>query len=120
LGAFFSPIVCGILGDTGNPADFKWGFMAACVGMVVGVISFELMKKKYLVTPEGEAVGAVANKKRDALEAAANGDNATKSVPISPAKMGIWAVVLLALVGIFHFVLDQDWIGSSIFSVSIV
>src|ERR1035437_6970730 len=25
LGAFFSPLVCGTLGDTGNPADFKWG-----------------------------------------------------------------------------------------------
>ena len=71
LGAFFSPIVCGILGDTGDPADFKWGFLAACIGMIIGVISFELMKKKYLVTPEGEAVGAIANKKRDAQEAAA-------------------------------------------------
>lgn len=120
LGAFFSPIVCGILGDTGNPADFKWGFMAACIGMLIGVLSFELMKKKYLVTPDGKAVGAISNKKRDDQEAAASGTAATKSVPISPTKMGIWVVVLLALVGIFHFVLEQDWIGSSIFSVSIV
>ncbi|HSN60381.1 MAG TPA: peptide MFS transporter, partial [Ferruginibacter sp.] len=60
LGAFFSPIVCGLLGDTGNPADFKWGFLAAGIGMLFGIVSFELMKKKYLVTPEGEAVGAIS------------------------------------------------------------
>ena len=65
LGAFFSPIVCGILGDTGNPADFKWGFLAACIGMILGVVTFEFMKK-YLVTPEGEPVGVIANKKKDA------------------------------------------------------
>ncbi len=119
LGAFFSPIVCGILGDTGNPADFKWGFMAACVGMIIGVISFEVMKKKYLVTPEGEAVGAIANKKRDAISAKENGEQETKST-MSAGKLGIWAVVLLALIAVFHFVMSQDWIGSSIFSVSIV
>jgi POT family proton-dependent oligopeptide transporter len=57
LGAFFSPLVCGGLGDTGNIADFKWGFLAACIGMLVSTISFELLKKKLLVTPEGEPVG---------------------------------------------------------------
>src|SRR5665213_677597 len=32
LGAFIAPLLCGGLGDTGNPADFKWGFLAACIG----------------------------------------------------------------------------------------
>lgn len=57
LGAFFSPLVCGGLGDTGNPADFKWGFLAACIGMIISVISFELLKAKHLNGPEGNAVG---------------------------------------------------------------
>jgi len=64
LGAFFSPLVCGGLGDTGNPGDFKWGFLAACIGMIIGVITFELLKNKYLVTPEGEQIGKIANSKR--------------------------------------------------------
>ena len=38
LGAFFSPLVCGWLGDTGNPGDFKWGFLAACFGMIISLI----------------------------------------------------------------------------------
>ena len=118
LGAFFSPIVCGVLGDTGNPADFKYGFLAAGIGMLFGVISFEFMKKKYLVTPDGEQVGAVANKKRqdesESKEAAASGGK------ISQKNIAIWSVIGLALIAVFHFVLSQDWIGSCIFSVSIV
>jgi POT family proton-dependent oligopeptide transporter len=62
LGAFFSPLVCGGLGDTGSIFDFKYGFLAACIGMVISVISFELLKNKYLVTPEGNAVGMPVKK----------------------------------------------------------
>ena len=42
LGAFFSPLVCGGLGDTGDIHDFRWGFLAAGIGMIVSVIIFEL------------------------------------------------------------------------------
>ncbi len=57
MGAFFSPLVCGGLGDTGNIHDFRFGFLAAGIGMVLSVISFELLKNKHLRTPDGEAVG---------------------------------------------------------------
>ena len=40
LGAFIAPLLCGYLGDTGSPEDFKWGFLAACFGMIVSVILF--------------------------------------------------------------------------------
>ena len=30
-GALLAPLVCGGLGDTGNAADFKWGFLSACI-----------------------------------------------------------------------------------------
>ncbi len=59
LGAFLAPLVCGGLGDTGNPADFKWGFLSAGIGMIIGVITFYLGKNKNLVTPDGKAVGMV-------------------------------------------------------------
>ena len=123
LGAFFSPIICGLLGDTGNPADFKWGFLAAGIGMLLGIISFELMKKKYLVTPDGTAVGAISNKKRDAADnaaAMANGEkDASVTGSISYKSVAIWAIVAVALIAVFHFLAGQDWIGSCIFSVSI-
>lgn len=63
LGAFFSPLICGGLGEvfdaSGNhiPTEFKWGFLAAGIGMVVSTISFELLKNKHLVDPEGKPLG---------------------------------------------------------------
>ena len=57
LGAFFSPLVCGYFGDTGNIHDFRYGFLTACIGMVVSVITFELLKGRILKTPDGEPIG---------------------------------------------------------------
>ena len=57
LGAFFSPLVCGALGDTGNPADFRWGFFAAGTGMLISMVTFYLLKNKYIVTAEGAPIG---------------------------------------------------------------
>ncbi|MBK9046372.1 MAG: peptide MFS transporter [Bacteroidetes bacterium] len=57
MGAFFSPLICGGLGDTGNIHDFKYGFLAAGIGMVISTISFELLKNKHLVDPEGKPLG---------------------------------------------------------------
>ncbi|MEO7080052.1 MAG: peptide MFS transporter [Flavobacteriales bacterium] len=57
LGAFFSPLVAGGLGDTGSIFDFKWGFLAAGIGMVLGVLTFELLKNKYLIHDDGTPVG---------------------------------------------------------------
>ncbi len=62
LGAFFSPLVCGGIGDTGNIADFKWGFLAACIGMIISSISFEVLKNKYLVAPDGKPLGMPVQK----------------------------------------------------------
>jgi POT family proton-dependent oligopeptide transporter len=69
LGALISPIVCGGLGETGNPADFKYGFLAAGIGMLLGVLFFMWGRRKYLVTPEGVEIGLqpITNK-NDALD----------------------------------------------------
>ena len=39
-GSLIAPLVCGTLGDTGHPADFKWGFMAAGFGMLLSLVIF--------------------------------------------------------------------------------
>jgi POT family proton-dependent oligopeptide transporter len=55
LGAFFSPLVCGSM-------DFKWGFLAACVGMLLGLVTFILFKSKYLISEEGKEIGLPVKK----------------------------------------------------------
>ena len=55
LGAFFSPLVCGSM-------DFKWGFLAAGVGMLLGLVAFVLGQKKYLISEEGKEIGLAVKK----------------------------------------------------------
>lgn len=50
LGAFFSPLVCGSM-------DFKWGFLAACIGMIIGLITFIMFQKSHLISEEGKEIG---------------------------------------------------------------
>lgn len=56
LGAFFSPFVCGTLGEL---YGFKYGFMAAAIGMGLGVVIFAFGLK--LFKTAGLPPGRVAN-----------------------------------------------------------
>ncbi len=57
LGAFLGPIVCGFVGNTGDPHDFKWAFLAAGIGMLISVATFYFLKNKYVVSHDGSPVG---------------------------------------------------------------
>lgn len=114
LGAFLSPLVCGGLGNTGDPADFKWGFLAASIGMVISTSIFVWLKNHYIVSPEGEAIGAIPNANR-------NSDQATKDKTKSDftqQQVFTWLGIEIALFVLFYF-LGQGVIGSFIFSLSI-
>lgn len=65
MGGALGPIVCGLVGDTGNPADFRWGFMAAGIGMLLSVWIFKQLKDKYLVDPDGKILGLVPEDKKE-------------------------------------------------------
>ncbi len=120
LGALLAPLIAGGLGeqyaDDGLiiPEAFKWGFFAAGVGMVISLITFIWLKNKYIVTPEGEAVG-MPPKKADIIKV----ENAP-STKLSPKVLGVAAVSLIGLFAIFYIPLGFDLIGSFIFSISLV
>ena len=57
VGGALGPLICGNFGDTGNPADFKWAFLAAAIAMVIGVVVFINLKDKYVRGPGGEPLG---------------------------------------------------------------
>ncbi len=115
LGAFIAPLLCGYLGDTGSPEDFKWGFLAACVGMVVSVILFISLKNKYIVTPEGEQIGVKPNVSRNDTDAATG-----EKKPFNPKQLYTWSAIFTALFVLFFFVFDLDLIGTVIFALTIV
>ena len=57
VGGALGPLICGIVGDTGNPADFKWAFLVAGIGMLLSVIIQKIYQDKYLRDPEGRPLG---------------------------------------------------------------
>lgn len=112
LGAFIAPLLCGYFGDTGNPADFKWGFLLACIGMILSVILFVILKNKYIVTPEGEAIGGAPNSAREVVT-----DEVKVQMPNS--IIFTWVAIWVGLLVAFYFALDKDVIGAFIFSLTI-
>ena len=97
LGAFFAPLLC-FVGQTGNPADFKWGFLLACIGMILSLIIFQRAKDKYLVTPSGEPVGIEPNVLRLKNEAAKLTTTDDSSAAVS--KKGASNVLIGMIVGV--------------------
>lgn len=112
LGAFFAPLVCGFLGDTGNPADFRWGFLAACIGMILSLGLFIGLKDRYIVTPDGQQIGDKPNTARQQK-------TATVAAPVSKTAAGIWGGVFVSLFLTLYFAADAGLIGSFIFSLTI-
>jgi len=131
LGAAIAPLWCGLVGDTGNPGDFKWGFLSAGAGMLVSVIVFELLKNKYLCTPQGKQIGLSPD---NYIVAHATGVEKDALLEIKNSKsrlvyaLGGFLLLFLLLSVNFSSFSDSslslfskaDWIGSAIFAVSIV
>ena len=56
-GGALGPFVCGFFGDTGNPADFKWAFLAGGVGMIISVLTLHFLNNKYVIDPDKKVIG---------------------------------------------------------------
>lgn len=70
VGALLGMTICPILGDVKTTmlvngveksirdvSAFKWGFLAAGAAMATGTLVFIALKNKYVVTPDGQAIG---------------------------------------------------------------
>jgi proton-dependent oligopeptide transporter, POT family len=57
LGSVFGNGISSLLGDTGDPADFKWGFMACGIAMALGTLVFYLGKNKLLISWDKKEIG---------------------------------------------------------------
>lgn len=123
LGALLAPLVCGTLGEQydkiGNvvPSAFKWGFLAACIGMVISLIAFIALKNKYVVTPDGNAVGLPP---KEAYNRQEEIKNETSGGKLGIGKIAAGIVGLGGLYFLFNVILDFDVIGAVIFSSCIV
>ena len=123
LGAFFSPLICGGLGEKYDPITkaaipeaFRWGFLAAAIGMLLSLAAFLLFKDKFIVDPAGNPVGLVPVPKEHTPEEAAA--NAAASAG-SSAQIGMISLVGVGIIFALKFAVGLDWIGAFIFGASL-
>ena len=117
VGAFLGQFICPLLGDVvtaGGVRDvfaFKWGFFAAGSAMLIGTLTFFLLKDKYVITPEGRPLGDLPSKNvsSDYDEGESQKANFTKKA---------LTIALICFVGLgllFHYVAGQNVIYSIIY-----
>ena len=115
LGAFAAPIICGFLGDTGNPADFKWGFLVAAIVSVICLIIYVAKREKYLVGPNGDPIGIEPAAKKE-LEKA----GAAPETKYSVRELLLWGFGAIALFAVFMKLFNNDVIGALIYAATII
>jgi POT family proton-dependent oligopeptide transporter len=57
VGGMVGPFICGLVGNTGNPDDFKWAFLAGAIGMLISVFTMYRLKDKYLISYDHKPIG---------------------------------------------------------------
>jgi len=96
IGAMFGPIACATVGQTGSPADFKWAFLVAGVGMLISLIIQKIYHDKYVLSPEGKVLGKTPGDVTE--ESVTSGESAQIK---SPPK--IWLNPFFIIIGMLAF-----------------
>lgn len=118
LGAFLGQLICPLLGDVKSVDGirdihaFRWGFLAASVAMLLGTLTFYFLKNKYVVTPEGRAIGGLP--KHNTAEDFDDGE--AQSANFSSKAIGISIVSFIGLGLLFHFVAGQNVVYSLVYA----
>jgi POT family proton-dependent oligopeptide transporter len=112
IGAFLGQFICPWVGDVKDAETgvrdifaFKWGFLAASIAMIIGTITFFILKNKYVVTPEGRPIGGLPkNNVNDDFE-----EGETQTAKFTNKAIGIAVVLFAALFFIFRYVLVGEF-----------
>lgn len=97
IGATLGPILCGTFGDTGNPADFKWAFLIAGVGMIISIIIQKLYHDKYVHSPDGKILGLTPGSDTPANDPTIPASSFVKTPP------KIWQNPAFVMIGMLAF-----------------
>ncbi|MBP5377504.1 MAG: peptide MFS transporter [Bacteroidaceae bacterium] len=139
VGATIAPFVCGTVGEGNwnNLEPFKWGFLCACIAMLLSVIVFVALKNRYLVTPEGLGIGLppkqsqllllkeMAEKEAEAEYEGVEIENPENVMPITATNspLRLWGCIVGAIVLMVVFSLSaenfNDFISAAIYAISL-
>lgn len=112
IGAFLGQFICPWVGDVKDAETgvrdifaFKWGFLAASIAMVIGTITFFMLKNKYVVTPEGRPIGGLP--KNNASEDFEEGE--TQTAKFTGTAIGTATAIFAALFFVFRYLLVGEF-----------
>ncbi len=106
LGAFLSPLVAGTLGQK---VGWHWGFGSAAVGMILGLLFYQLFRPKYLA-----GVGLSPKQIANSGEAESKVDEAELRRPLNKVDFQrILVILILAFFGNIFFWAAFEQAGSS-------
>ncbi|NIF07196.1 peptide MFS transporter [Chryseobacterium sp. Tr-659] len=108
IGAFLGQFICPYVGDVKDATTgvrdifaFKWGFLAASIAMVIGTVTFFILKNKYVVTPEGRPIGGLPKNNTSAdFE-----EGETQSAKFSGKFLAVTGLIFVALFFAFRYLL---------------
>ncbi|MFI5148613.1 MAG: peptide MFS transporter [Bacteroidia bacterium] len=117
VGAILGQFICPFIGDhkvngIQDPYIFKWGFLAAGTAMLLGTLTFILLKNKYVVTPEGRAIGDLPSKNTHSDFA----EGESQKAKFSNNSLIAAVLAFCALGAVFFYVLGQPPIYCIIYS----
>ncbi|WP_294246667.1 peptide MFS transporter, partial [uncultured Chryseobacterium sp.] len=112
IGAFLGQFICPYVGDVKDSTTgvrdifaFKWGFLAASIAMVIGTITFFILKNKYVVTPEGRPIGGLPKHNTSAdFE-----EGETQTAKFSGTALGITGGLFVILFFAFRYLLVGEF-----------
>ena len=117
IGAFLGQFICPWVGDVKDAETgvrdifaFKWGFLAASIAMIIGTITFFVLKNKYVVTPEGRPIGGLPkNNVNDDFE-----EGETQTAKFTGKAIGIAFGLFVGLFFVFRYLLVGEFSFSSV------
>jgi POT family proton-dependent oligopeptide transporter len=112
IGAFLGQFICPWVGDVKDAETgvrdifaFKWGFLAASIAMIIGTITFFVLKNKYVVTPEGRPIGGLP--KNNGAEDFEEGE--TQTAKFTGTAIGTAIGIFAALFFVFRYLLVGEF-----------
>ena len=120
VGSFLAPLVCGYFGETGNPGDFRWGFLIAAIVTVLTVVLFETQKNKYLIGPDGKPLGIIPDARKEQPKADNTARKAADAGSRKTRNYLLLSLLAIVLAGFFYWCFGNDWISIGIFTACIV
>ncbi|MFC4165331.1 peptide MFS transporter [Epilithonimonas zeae] len=111
IGAFLGQFICPYVGDVKDAAGvrdifaFKWGFLAASIAMLIGTVTFFILKNKYVVTPEGRPIGGLP--KHNTSEDFEEGESQTAK--FSGKFIGFTTILFVILFFVFRYFLVGEF-----------